>query len=48
MLRFEFTITIAGYSESETPEEAWTDACEEFALDNGPCPEIYTEEIIKD
>ena len=44
MKRFEFTITIAGYSDVGNPDEAWLDACEGFGLDYGVCPDDYTSE----
>lgn len=39
ILRYEFTITIAGYGKN--PDEAWRDACEGFELDWGETPEEF-------
>jgi len=42
MPRYEFTVTLA--AEAESPDEAWQEATEAFALDPGPTPEEFKEE----
>jgi hypothetical protein len=42
MPRYNFTITIG--ASADTPEEAWIEAAEYFALEPGEMPEEFTEE----
>lgn len=46
MKRFIFEVTLSGIG--DTPEKAWNDACEQFGMDNGPCPECYAVEEDED
>ena len=39
---YYFTITLSGTG--DTPDEAWIDATESFALDPGIAPDEYEEE----
>lgn len=43
-----YTFTVYLGSEGETPEEAWREAVEGFALDPGDVPEEFTFEEVED